>query len=232
MRFKVGDRVVINCKYGAIEKGEKATFVKYDGCLCTIEQEGMPFVNIKTDSGRTLNMYEFRIDLIKEEEDDVFKVGDRVVYTNKGDHSGFVGNMGDTGVVEKVGKSTIWVKRDGTGYEQMKNPQNLKLIPSYTTTKIENFPEWLKSIPRDESIICYVSDCEENPREDDCVFKIEIVAYHNGLFIDEDGEEWEYASPVNKGEEGERKKVLQSRLDEMEESAKEIREELEELEAL
>jgi len=195
MRFKAGDRVVINCKYGAIEAGEKATFVKYDGDVGTGSNKGMPFVNIKTDKGRVLNMYEFRIDLITEE-DDVFKKGDRVVYTNDGDSGGYNGSKGDTGVVEKVEKSTVWVKRDDTGYVEVKNPPNIKLIPSYTTTKIEDFPDWLKAIPRDEVISCWVSDVNNILDEESCECVEDIHSFTEGYFTDTDGEEWLFASPV------------------------------------
>jgi len=197
MKFKVGDRVVVNCKYGAIEAGEKATFVEYDKLVGTDSNEGMPFVNIKTDKGQVLNMYEFRIDLLTEEDGVVkFKVGDRVEYTNKKKGCGFAGNVGDTGVIESAYEKIIRVKRDDTGYLEIKSSLNIKLIPSYITTEIKEFPEWLKSIPRDKTVKCWISDTVEVPDGVTNLCITNIHSFIDGFFVDVDGDTWNYATPI------------------------------------
>ena len=150
-----------------------------------------------------------------------FKVGDRVEFCNGSVH----GNDGDVGVVitEETALNECIVRRDD-GVEFYKNKECLKLIPSYQTEKIGNYPQWLMDIPKDEGVWCWVSDIHNVPDERD--YRRLIHAYdllHK--YIATSGH-WRYATPIEESVVDPEKEALQKRLLVAEHEIKEVREKL------
>ena len=158
-----------------------------------------------------------------------FKVGNKVEYSKNpnGWGWGINGNVGDKGVVIAiVDCSYVMVKRDDGEVEQ-KHVDNIKLLSVYKTTKIENFPGWLKGVPRDESVECWTSDRDEIPDENNGSSL--IFAYCNGKFWSTGRCDWAYATPIEVPVVDPVKEALIEELEVAEEHLVMAREEIEEV---
>jgi len=217
-KFKIGDKVrVTKCNKAPVSIGDT-------GFVSDITTGSFNYV-ITMDADKDYWFFaDHQLELVMEKEMMKFKTGDRVVLNCE---YGALCKGTEVTITKDNGGLYVDIETDG-GRTHCLYKSILDLIsPEYVIKKYESeirMPPWFASLRHDEAILCACVDVDGNDVED----YIEEMDVSTIPFC---GEKTDYVSavPVDCNARNKRREQLKTRLDEMEESAEEIREELEEM---